>query len=345
MLMPTRNSSIDGYRYGFNGKEKDDEVKGEGVIYDYGFRIYDPRIAKFLSEDPLSPSYPMLTPYQFASNTPIQAIDIDGLEGETYLEYKIENGERVVLGRVVEVDLYVAVSRDRNQHFFSRNERKDEKVRQKMTNDLASQYVDGEFNDGDGNPIIWRFNVETFVVDDVSIDDFRERLREDIESTFVEGINDERTGIKAMIIQQQHISDLPSFNKETEMIENIGNSDTRGEYDGGFITTLNDAFEDGLKGRRHTLGHEIAHFLLRLHPNELIQHMGDSAENHDLAGEGILHYYDFLYTIKKAQITSDNKSPFTVTSTPRGRQDLNQENVNNFLQSIIDTGEREIQQE
>ncbi len=48
--------------------------------YDYGFRIYNPRIAKFLSVDPLTKSYPMLTPYQFASNTPIWAIDLDGLE-------------------------------------------------------------------------------------------------------------------------------------------------------------------------------------------------------------------------------------------------------------------------
>jgi RHS repeat-associated protein len=40
------------YRYGFNGKEKYDEVKvSAGTQYDYGFRIYDPRIGKFLSRD------------------------------------------------------------------------------------------------------------------------------------------------------------------------------------------------------------------------------------------------------------------------------------------------------
>ena len=53
--------------------------KGEGVQYDYGFRIYDSRMARFLSVDPLTSSYPMLTPYQFASNSPIAAIDLDGL--------------------------------------------------------------------------------------------------------------------------------------------------------------------------------------------------------------------------------------------------------------------------
>lgn len=70
-----------GLPYGFNGKENDNEVKGAGNQQDYGMRIYDPRIAKFLSVDPMTANYPMLTPYQFASNSPIQTIDLDGLEG------------------------------------------------------------------------------------------------------------------------------------------------------------------------------------------------------------------------------------------------------------------------
>jgi len=68
------------YRYGFNGKENDNEVKGEGNQIDYGWRVHDPRIGRFLSTDPISKDYPELTPYQYASNTPIQAIDLDGLE-------------------------------------------------------------------------------------------------------------------------------------------------------------------------------------------------------------------------------------------------------------------------
>jgi len=44
------------------------------------FKLYDPRKAKFLSVDPLTDEYPMLTPYQFASNCPIAGIDLDGLE-------------------------------------------------------------------------------------------------------------------------------------------------------------------------------------------------------------------------------------------------------------------------
>jgi len=74
-----------GYRYGFNGKENDNEVKGEGNSQDYGMRIYDPRLGKFLSVDPIGFSYPWWTPYQFAGNTPIQATDLDGGEPKGFI--------------------------------------------------------------------------------------------------------------------------------------------------------------------------------------------------------------------------------------------------------------------
>jgi RHS repeat-associated protein len=83
MQMPGRTylagSSLS-YRYGFNGKEKDDEVMGAGNEIDYGMRVYDPRAGRFLSVDPITKKYPELTPYQFASNRPIQGVDRDGLE-------------------------------------------------------------------------------------------------------------------------------------------------------------------------------------------------------------------------------------------------------------------------
>ncbi|MFX1705334.1 hypothetical protein PV783_15325 [Chitinophaga sp. CC14] len=89
------------YRYGFNGKEHDNEVKGEGNQIDYGMRIYDPRIGKFLSTDPLSKQYPHYTPYQFAGNTPIQAIDLDGAEEYhfTYIKDKDGNMSLHYLGK------------------------------------------------------------------------------------------------------------------------------------------------------------------------------------------------------------------------------------------------------
>jgi len=73
------------YRYGFNGKENDNDVKGEGNQQDYGMRISDPRLGKFLSVDPITAKYPKLTPYQFASS-PISGVDQDGLK---YVFYKM----------------------------------------------------------------------------------------------------------------------------------------------------------------------------------------------------------------------------------------------------------------
>jgi RHS repeat-associated protein len=77
-LMPGRSYNSKEYRYGYNGKEKDDEIKGEGNSLDYGARIYDPRIARWLSLDPLMSKYPGWSPYGYVRNSPISRIDPDG---------------------------------------------------------------------------------------------------------------------------------------------------------------------------------------------------------------------------------------------------------------------------
>jgi RHS repeat-associated protein len=66
------------YRYGYNGKEKDDEIKGEANSLDFAARIYDPRVGKILSADPFTHSYPKWTLYSYAMNRLIDGID--GLE-------------------------------------------------------------------------------------------------------------------------------------------------------------------------------------------------------------------------------------------------------------------------
>ena len=94
MLMPKRSYSAAGsYRYGFNGKENDNDVKGLGNQFDYGFRIYDSRVGRFLSVDPLFKGFPWYTPYQYAGNRPTKSIDLDGLE-----EYnkEIEGGDILI---------------------------------------------------------------------------------------------------------------------------------------------------------------------------------------------------------------------------------------------------------
>lgn len=67
-----------GYRYGFNGKENDNEVKGVGNQIDFGARAYDPRIGRWFSTDPDAHKYPGYSPYSFVLNTPMSAVDPDG---------------------------------------------------------------------------------------------------------------------------------------------------------------------------------------------------------------------------------------------------------------------------
>jgi RHS repeat-associated protein len=58
--------------------EKDDEVKGQGNSYDFGGRIYDARVGRWLSRDAHEGKYASLNPYNFVANTPLMAIDPDG---------------------------------------------------------------------------------------------------------------------------------------------------------------------------------------------------------------------------------------------------------------------------
>lgn len=68
------------YRYGFNGQEKTDEVSGSGNHIDFKYRGYDPRTGRFWSVDPMFKEFPFYSSYQFASNNPILAKDLEGLE-------------------------------------------------------------------------------------------------------------------------------------------------------------------------------------------------------------------------------------------------------------------------
>jgi len=51
MIMPGRSYSSDEYRYGFQGQEKDEEVKGSGNHMTTQWRQYDPRIGRWFTID------------------------------------------------------------------------------------------------------------------------------------------------------------------------------------------------------------------------------------------------------------------------------------------------------
>jgi len=98
MQMPGRNFSSDKYRYGFQGQEKDDEIKGSGNSYDFGARLYDSRLGRWLAVDPLAAKYPSLSAYSFVRNCPILCYDPDGKVIVTSFTTKNNKGVKVELG-------------------------------------------------------------------------------------------------------------------------------------------------------------------------------------------------------------------------------------------------------
>ena len=80
MLVPNRHGNVQDYRYGFQGQEKDDEVKGEGNSLNYTFRMHDPRVGRFFAVDPLFRDYPWYTPYSFSGNKVMAFVELGGLE-------------------------------------------------------------------------------------------------------------------------------------------------------------------------------------------------------------------------------------------------------------------------
>lgn len=78
MSMPGRNYSSNKSVYGFNGMRKDNDIYRESNAYDFGARMYDPRLGRWFSTDELEKKYPFFSPYVFAINSPLRIIDVDG---------------------------------------------------------------------------------------------------------------------------------------------------------------------------------------------------------------------------------------------------------------------------
>jgi RHS repeat-associated protein len=82
MDMPGRNypptGAVGQYRYGFNGKEEDKWNGDHGAYADFGDRMYDERLGRWMSTDAHKGSYPSLSPYSYVANSPICLIDKNG---------------------------------------------------------------------------------------------------------------------------------------------------------------------------------------------------------------------------------------------------------------------------
>lgn len=116
-LLPGRHGNSSDYRYGFQGQEMDNEIKGEGNSYNYTFRMHDPRIGRFFSIDPLTTKYPWYSPYAFSGNRVIDATELEGLEpiititnketGYTFIKvYGYTNTETAIIVKTYEATVH-----------------------------------------------------------------------------------------------------------------------------------------------------------------------------------------------------------------------------------------------
>jgi RHS repeat-associated protein len=68
----------EGYRYGFNAMEREDDLYAPGSAYDFGARMYDGRLGRWWSVDPFYGEYSAFSTYAFAMNSVLQYIDPTG---------------------------------------------------------------------------------------------------------------------------------------------------------------------------------------------------------------------------------------------------------------------------
>ena len=103
--MPGRSYNSTDYRYGFQGQEKDDEIKGNGNSVNFKFRMYDPRLGRFFSTDPREAEYVSNSPCAFSGNRVIDAIELEGKEPLWFMEALMglhgETAQKITTGNVI----------------------------------------------------------------------------------------------------------------------------------------------------------------------------------------------------------------------------------------------------
>ena len=150
MPMPGRSFNNANYRYGFNGKENDNEVKGTGNEIDYGMRIYDPRVGRFMSVDPLTKQFPWYTPYLFAGNKPVAAADLDGME-----EW-MKTQENLLRQITIEKIDHLKVQALNRQTFISSMPSRDQYQEQQLREYRIQRYQELGYNDDGSKPPLMR---------------------------------------------------------------------------------------------------------------------------------------------------------------------------------------------
>ncbi len=97
-------------RWRYSGKEEQKAINSSLPLIDYGARIYDPTIARWMSVDPMAEKYYEESPFLYCSDNPINIIDIKGTETHVVQN---DNGTYTVIGGTL--------NRDRNIYVYTKD--------------------------------------------------------------------------------------------------------------------------------------------------------------------------------------------------------------------------------
>ena len=110
-LMGESKSLASSQRYKYNGKELD---RTHGLDwYDYGARMYDPALARWMVPDPLAEKYYGVSPYAYCHDNPMNATDPDGRD-----DFFDENGNFIKKTKTVD-NILVRSGDDKYVNFAS----------------------------------------------------------------------------------------------------------------------------------------------------------------------------------------------------------------------------------
>jgi hypothetical protein len=271
MLVDVCNDVKDRYRFGFNGQEKVNEWAGIGNFMDYKERGQDTRIARFLSVDPLARKFPYLTPFQFASNSPIQAIDMDGLEG-----VKVTDVEKKTITVIVDMGYILKTKVIDGSNM---NQKQIDKSQKSLNSELSKT----KFKDNvTGYDVIFQVNFRTITLDDLA-------------GNYTTDYNVQNT---SMFIKKEKKDVNVSYKDDVRIT-----STTEGRSSWRMLKITSE--HDG-----HTIAHELGHNLTHNHVNAPFRirtqiDPNNQAKGHNEAG-GIFTYPNNITGKTEEDLSQDN---------------------------------------
>ena len=243
MLVPNRNYQSPEYRYGFQGQEKDDEIKGPGNSLNYTFRMHDPRVGRFLSLDPLSKKYPWNSSYAFSENRVIDGVELEGLEFTISTTYK-----KVLVNAKFKVLYSKKVSSVVQDYLLKRVAKEFNKVFSRKINEKRP--LEGNFT----YTKVHNLKPDDFSITLLSSKEFNNYIKENDPETY-----------KKFDGNTDHLRGVSSETGGNSIILNIGNLEMEKNFDGSIDEELTGI---EFSERFDEILHEIGHLLGLLHPHE-----------------------------------------------------------------------------